>query len=178
MISAYLISLCLNQLQISFHLWKKNPILTIFQFFIVMKSNWAKQISIGFLYQDTVPCSFAEKFYIFIAERDQENSWGNQGGLLICSEEVNCRFWWGISIKQTDSLAEYFYNVKNRSSIITTKSLWENLSNETKYWCFCCFPDKMWIKMPILRKHSVFVFITEILWQTFDLIIDDPFLML
>ena len=97
-------------------IWKKftmiSQLLTCISVFFVMEFTWARrknfirfhQISIGFLYQDTVPCSFAEKFYIFIAERDQENSWGNQGGLLICSEEVNCRFWWGISIKQTDSL--------------------------------------------------------------------------
>ena len=41
-----------------------------------------------------------------------------------------------------DIRAESFYNVKNESSIITSKSLSENLSNENKHWCFCCLQDK------------------------------------
>ena len=45
------------------------------------------------------------------------------------------------------------YNIKNRSSFITSKFLSKNLSNENKHWCFCCLRDKMWIKMPILWKY-------------------------
>ena len=64
----------------------------------------------------------------------------------------------------TARLAESFYNVKNGSSIITSKSSSKNLSNEKKQWCFCCLQDKTWIKIPILWKHFS---ITEILWRTF-----------
>ena len=38
--------------------------------------------------------------------------------------------------------AQSFYNLKNRSSIISSKSLSKNLSNENKKWCFCCLQDK------------------------------------
>ena len=41
-----------------------------------------------------------------------------------------------------DIRAESFYNVKNGSSIITSKSSSKNLSNENKHWCFCCLQDK------------------------------------
>ena len=54
-----------------------------------------------------------------------------------------------------------FTTSKKRLSIITSNNSSKNL------WCFCCLQDKTWIKMPILWKHSVFVFITEILWRTF-----------
>ena len=70
------------------------------------------------------------------------------------------------------TLAKYFYNVKNGSSIITSKSSSKNLSNENKHWCFCCLQDKMWIKMPIVWKHRVYLFS---LLRFFDLIIDSPF---
>ena len=43
-----------------------------------------------------------------------------------------------------------FYNVKNESSIIMSKSSSKNLSNENKECCFWCLQDKTWIKMPIL----------------------------
>ena len=61
-------------------------------------------------------------------------------------------------------LVKYFYNVKNGSSIITSKSSSKNFSNENKQWCFCCLQGKTWIRVPILWKHFS---ITEILWQTF-----------
>ena len=61
------------------------------------------------------------------------------------------------------SLVEVFYNVKNGSSFITSKSSSKNLSNEDIHWCFCCLQDQMLIEMPILWNHSVFVFIAEIL---------------
>ena len=32
--------------------------------------------------------------------------------------------------------AEVFYNVKKRSTVITSKNLSKNLSNEKKHWCF------------------------------------------
>ena len=35
--------------------------------------------------------------------------------------------------KSHDSLAEYFYKIKNGSSIIASKSLSKNLSNENKH---------------------------------------------
>ena len=50
-------------------------------------------------------------------------------------------------------LAESFKNVKNRLSIITSKSLSKNLSNESKHWYFCFLQDKTWIKMPILWNY-------------------------
>ena len=50
-------------------------------------------------------------------------------------------------------LAESFYNVKYGSSIITSKSSSENLSNHNKHLCFCCLQDKTWIKMP---KWTIF----------------------
>ena len=74
-------------------------------------------------------------------------------------------------IKICVSLAESFYNVKNGSSIITSKSSPKNLSNENKHTL--CF-QRIGILIHILswrqQKHqctAVFVFITEILWQTF-----------
>ena len=39
-------------------------------------------------------------------------------------------------------LAGVFYNVKNGSSLITSKSSSENLSNHNKHLCLCCLPDK------------------------------------
>ena len=37
---------------------------------------------------------------------------------------------------------QYFYNIKNGSSNITSKSLSKNLSNENKQWCFCSLQAK------------------------------------
>ena len=48
----------------------------------------------------------------------------------------------------------------------------KNLSNESKHWCFCCLQDKKWIKI----ANSL-----QLLWffdELFDVINDDPFLML
>ena len=39
-------------------------------------------------------------------------------------------------------IMESFYNVKNGSSFITSKSWSKNLSNENKHWHFCCLQDK------------------------------------
>ena len=70
-----------------------------------------------------------------------------------------------------EKIAGVFYNVKNGSSFITSKSSSENLSNHNKRLCFCCLQDKTWIKMPkwtiFLISSKVFVLITEIFWQTF-----------
>ena len=64
-----------------------------------------------------------------------------------------------------------FYNVKNGSSFITSKSSSDNLSNHKKHLCFCCLLDKTWIKMPkwtiFLISSKVFVLITEIFWLNF-----------
>ena len=63
-----------------------------------------------------------------------------------------------------NSKAQYFYNVKNGSSNITSKSLSKNLSNGEVFpenWHFnSCFVLKT-------TKTPLFVFITEILWQIF-----------
>ena len=67
-------------------------------------------------------------------------------------------------VYQKDWIAEFFCKFKNGSSIITSKNLSKNLSNESKQWCFCCLYDKTLIKMPILRNIELF---TEILWQIF-----------
>jgi hypothetical protein len=68
-------------------------------------------------------------------------------------------------------LAESFCNVENGSSIIMSKSLSKNLINENKHTL--CF-QRIGILIHILswkqQKHqctAVFVFITEILLQTF-----------
>ena len=62
------------------------------------------------------------------------------------------------------NLAQYFYNVKNGSSNITSKSSSNNLSNGEVFpenWHFnSCFVLKT-------TKAPLFVFITEILWWTF-----------
>ena len=67
--------------------------------------------------------------------------------------------------------AGVFYNVKNGSSFITSKSSSENLSNHNKYLCFCCLQDKMWMKMPkwtvFLISSEKFVMITENFWRIF-----------
>ena len=47
-----------------------------------------------------------------------------------------------VEIVRRNIIAQYFYNVKNGSSNITSKSLSKNLSNENKQWCFCCLQDK------------------------------------
>ena len=60
--------------------------------------------------------------------------------------------------KNSITIAESFYNVKNGSSIITSKSSSKNLSNENKHWFFGCLQDKLWIKMSILWKYRVFLF--------------------
>ena len=57
-----------------------------------------------------------------------------------------------------DKIAGVFYNIKNGSSFIMSKSSSKNLSNENKPWCFCCLQDKTWIKMPILWKHTACFF--------------------
>ena len=44
--------------------------------------------------------------------------------------------------RENDSKAGVFYKVKNRSSIVTSKNLSENLSNHNKHLCFCCLQDK------------------------------------
>ena len=63
--------------------------------------------------------------------------------------------------------AGVFYNVKNGSSFIVSKSSSKFLSNENKhahvprelaFWFTFCLEDK---------KTAVFVFITEMLWRTF-----------
>ena len=44
-------------------------------------------------------------------------------------------------------------------------------------FCFCCLQDKTWIKMPkwtiFVISSQVFVLITEIFDELFDVIIDD-----
>ena len=77
------------------------------------------------------------------------------------------------------SKAEVFYNVKKRSSFITSKSLPKNLSNENKHWSFCCLQDRAWIKVPILWKHRVYLFSSlRFFDKLFVIIKDDPFLTL
>ena len=68
-------------------------------------------------------------------------------------------------------LAEYFYNVKNGLSIITSKISSNNLSNENRHWFF------------VVKKKCQFsgVFLFSLLRffdKLFDIIIDDPFLTL
>ena len=73
---------------------------------------------------------------------------------------------WFLTVK-----ARVFYNVKNGSSFIRSKSSSENLSNDNKYLYFCCLQDKTWIKMPkwtiFLVSSKMFVLITDIFWQSF-----------
>ena len=76
-------------------------------------------------------------------------------------------------------LAGVFYNVKNGSSFITSKSSSKNLSNENKHCCFCCLQNKSWIEMPKWTG------ITECLFSLLrfsgglsDVIIDNPSLLL
>ena len=45
---------------------------------------------------------------------------------------------YGVKEYLKKSQAESFYNVKNLSSFITSKSFSKNLSNENKLWCFWC----------------------------------------
>ena len=80
-------------------------------------------------------------------------------------------------------LAETFYNVKYGSSIITSKSLPENLSNHNKHFCFCCLQDKTWIKMPKLSiflksHHKCLFWLLTFSDKLFDVINDDRFLTL
>ena len=48
----------------------------------------------------------------------------------------------GTMIEVRNILAKYSYNVKNGLSIIKSKSLSKNLSNEKKQFSFCCLQDK------------------------------------
>ena len=59
-----------------------------------------------------------------------------------------------------NTIAESFYYVNYGLSIITSKKLSNNLSNQNKHLCFCCLQDKMWIKMP---KWTIFVI--SFLWK-------------
>ena len=79
----------------------------------------------------------------------------------------------------TARLAESFYNVKNGSSIITSKSSSKNLSNENKHTqCF----QKIGILIHVLswrqQKHQCLFSLLRFFEQLFDVIIDDPFLTL
>ena len=69
------------------------------------------------------------------------------------------------------SLAESFYKISYGSSIITSKKLSKNFSNQNKHFCFCCLQDKTWIQMPkrtiFVISSQVFLLITEIFWPTF-----------
>ena len=78
------------------------------------------------------------------------------------------------------TLAESFYNVKYGSSIITSESLWENLSKENKHWCFCCLKDKTRIKMPKSTGNTecLFSLLRFSDDKLFDITIDDPYLTL
>ena len=73
---------------------------------------------------------------------------GFQHGDLSASQ-----FWttkYVISPKTQFQKSSLFTTLKIGSSIITSKSLSKNFSNENKHRCFCCLQDKTWIKMPIL----------------------------
>ena len=68
----------------------------------------------------------------------------------------------------TDTIAGVFYNDKNGSSFITSKSSSKNLSNENKHTLL--FPKNWHFNSRFVLKTTktpVFVFITEIRWQTF-----------
>ena len=72
-------------------------------------------------------------------------------------------------------LADSFYNVKNGSSIITSK----NVSNEKKHTL--CF-QRIGILIPVLswrqQKHQCLFSLLRFFDELFDVIIDDPFLTL
>ena len=86
------------------------------------------------------------------------------------------------SIKLTDSLAESFYYVNHGLSIIPSKvcqiisvmKTWTDVfvAFKTKHESKC--QNKLFLKCHFSGNTRFNVFITEIVWQTFDLIIDDP----
>ena len=68
------------------------------------------------------------------------------------------------TMPQTETIAEVFYNVKNGSSFITSKSSSKNLSNENKHTLM--FPEDWHFNSLFVLKTTktpVFDFITEIL---------------
>ena len=74
-------------------------------------------------------------------------------------------------ISNKNNIAESFYDVKNGSSIITSKSSSKNLSiNENKHWCFCCLQDKMWIKMP--KMNYFFNIIKSVCFDSWDFLMN------
>ena len=67
------------------------------------------------------------------------------------------------SLKVDSLLAESFYNVKNRSSFITSKSSSKNLSNEKNTSVFVVFKTKREAKCQWKYRVLMFDFVTKIL---------------
>ena len=75
--------------------------------------------------------------------------------------------------------AESFYTVKNGSSIITSKSLSKNFSNENKHTlCFQSIGIFIHFLSWRQQKHQCLFSLLRFFEQLFDVIIDDPFLTL
>jgi len=89
-----------------------------------------------------------------------------ESGLKKIQSFLSLTFW--VKITGLWMLAESFCKVKNRSSIIMSKSLSKNLSNENKHTL--CF-QRIGILFHVLswrqQKTPLFVFITETLLRTF-----------
>ena len=60
-------------------------------------------------------------------------------------------------------LAEVFYNVKKRSTVMTSKHLSNNLSNENKHWYFWFLQDKNELKLKLM--FSLLRFFDEFFWR-------------
>ena len=76
-----------------------------------------------------------------------------------------------------DPIAESFYNVNYGSSIITSKSLSKNISNQLLFFfvfkkkCELKCQNELFLKYHFSGNTSISVFITEIIWLTFDILL-------
>ena len=103
---------------------------------------------------------------------------------------IGSKWIWPLALSQGQTyigwytIAESFYYVNYGSSIITSKvSLSNNLSNEnintgvsvvfkTEHELKC--QNELFLKYHFSGHTSLYVFLTEIIWRTFDVIFDNP----
>ena len=78
-----------------------------------------------------------------------------------------CTLWMQLptGLKKLSVMRKITAGVKNGLSVITSKSLSENLSNHYKHLFVCCLQDKTWIKMP---NEIFFNIITSVYFDYWD----------
>ena len=75
-------------------------------------------------------------------------------------------FWYGSKQKRCRHFFMFswsFFHVKNRSTVMTSKHLPNNLSNENKHWYFWFLQDKNELKLKLM--FSLLRFFDEFFWR-------------